>query len=222
VEAGGWPGGFARRVRGALAHLHDPVYLQTHPLVCHVAPDRAGGAAPVCAGGALRRALLDAIARLRPPGKAGDAAAPARRHRLLELRYVGALDPPAVQAQLGIEKSQYYREHACALSALVAVLAEDLGVTPAAGAAPGELRPAPARARHEAGLAPARRRLPAGAQTAAFAAGRSLPLEQAIAEALTAGEPGPAATAGPPAPPPGYPPPAERPARAAAPDGRQG
>jgi non-specific serine/threonine protein kinase len=50
---------------------------------------------------------------------------------LLELRYVEALAPPAVRAQLGIEKSQYYREHARALAAVVA-LAGDLALPAAA------------------------------------------------------------------------------------------
>ena len=132
-------------MRDALARLYDPVSLQSHPLArtLRLPPGPMAGGAPRrrCAGRVLRHRLLDAIARLRPEGKAGEAAAGAwRRHRLLELRYVEALDPPAVQAQLGIEKSQYYREHARALAAVVAALAGDFG-TPAlragrAGAAP--------------------------------------------------------------------------------------
>ena len=82
----------------------------------------------------LRRRLLDIIAALRPEGKAGEAAAGAwRRHRLLELRYVEALPPAAVQAQLGIVKSQYYREHARALAVLAALLTPE---------SPGHLAPA--------------------------------------------------------------------------------
>jgi non-specific serine/threonine protein kinase len=122
--------GFGRQVRSALAHLYDLVYLQTHPLAAALGlstgePGGSGGAegAPRgLVGRALRQRLLDTIARLRPEAKAGEAPGAERAHRLLELRYVEALDPPAVQAQLGIGKSQYYREHARALAALVSML----------------------------------------------------------------------------------------------------
>ena len=69
----------ARLVRDALACLYDPVALQSHPLTrtLRLPPgaDGRGGAAPALAGRVLRRRLLDAIARLRPEGKAGEAAA---------------------------------------------------------------------------------------------------------------------------------------------------
>jgi predicted ATPase len=145
VTAGGGPGGFVQQVRDALAHLYDPAALRRHPLAEALAPPP--GAAPAAdAGRALRQRLLDAIARLRPPAKAGEASRAWRRHRLLELRYVEALDPPLVREQLGIEKSQYYREHARAVDALVALLgtgppmpeaAPDAGRAPAPPAAPG-------------------------------------------------------------------------------------
>jgi hypothetical protein len=130
------PADFAQQVRDALAHAYDPVYLQTHPLARRlVAPPGGAGAsgrggAPAGAGRALRRRLLDAIAALRPEGEAGEAAA-WRAHRLLELRYVEALDPPAVMARLGIERSQYYREHARALAAVADLLAQELAPPPA-------------------------------------------------------------------------------------------
>ena len=132
----------ARLVRDALARLYDPVFLQSHPLARMLplppGADGRGSAGAARAGRVLRHRLLDVLARLRPEGKAGEAAAGAwRRHRLLELRYVEALAPPAVRAQLGIEKSQYYREHARALAAVVAALAGDLGTAGAAGAETG-------------------------------------------------------------------------------------
>ena len=153
--------GFARHVRAALALLYDPVSLRSHPLAQHApARDRADAARGPGAdpGQALRHRLLGAIARLRPAGKAGEAAAGAwRRHRLLELRYVEALPRAAVQEQLGLEKSQYYREHARAVDALVAVLAGDFrgdgaaeagpAASPRGPAEPGRRRPAPHPAR---------------------------------------------------------------------------
>ena len=150
TAAGGAGGGapqrgeLVRRVRDALARLYDPVALGRHPLAARPGAGRAapgaGSAAPGAPadpGQALRRRLLEAIARLRPVGGAGAAAAGAqRRHRLLELRYVEALDPVTVQRHLGIEKSQYYREHARALDAVAALLAPpEKAVRPAPGIA---------------------------------------------------------------------------------------
>jgi predicted ATPase len=132
---------FARQVQDALAHLYDPVYLQTHPLATPAAEHRADGlpAVPVPprsrreagesgsaghASAALRRQLLDALACLQPAADTADPNRAWRAHRLLELRYVEALDPSQVQAQLGLGKSQYYVEHARAVAALVSVLRE--------------------------------------------------------------------------------------------------
>jgi predicted ATPase/DNA-binding NarL/FixJ family response regulator len=148
---GGGPGGFGHQVRDALAHLYDPVALQTHPLARLLGAPPSGAPAGetrrVLDGRLLRQRLLDAIAHLRPEGKAGEAAAGAlRRHRLLELRYVEALDPPAVQAQLGISSAQYYRDHARALGAVVALLAQRWPAPPAAEAGDGaEAGPEPSR-----------------------------------------------------------------------------
>jgi hypothetical protein len=152
--------GFARQVRDALAHLYDPAHLQTHPLARALGAspggtqqhDRGGAAARARAGRLLHRRLLDAIGRLRPEGKAGEVPGAGRIHRLLELRHVEILDPPAVQAQLGIEKSQYYREHARALGAIVSLLAQeewDVPPGPPAGegAAARQSTPRPRRAR---------------------------------------------------------------------------
>jgi predicted ATPase len=115
---------FRQQVHDALARLYDPVYLQTHPLAKQLAGTDSGRT-PVLAGKALRRRLLDAIGQLRPATKSGGSFNAWRSFRLLELRYVEALDPTAVQQQLGISKSQYYREHNRALDALVSVLGQE-------------------------------------------------------------------------------------------------
>jgi non-specific serine/threonine protein kinase len=108
----------------ALAHLYDPAALQRHPLAG--APAAPGGAGPSAdAGRALRQRLLEAVARFRPPTKVAEASGAWRRFRLLELRYVEALPPAAVQERLGIAKSHYYREHARALDAVVDLLGAD-------------------------------------------------------------------------------------------------
>ena len=106
----------------ALANAHDPVYLQTHPLAKFVQERRS--LTPTSAGRALRQALLDAIASLRPPGdRPGDDRA-TRRYRVLHLRYADGLEPEEVQSRLGIGKSLYYTEHKLAVDAVIAALGE--------------------------------------------------------------------------------------------------
>jgi hypothetical protein len=178
------PAAFARQVRDALAHLYDPVALQTHPLARSLgldaprasgARERPGSQPPV--GRALRQRLVEAIAALRPELKRGEVAGASptwRAQRLLELRYVEALDPPAVQAQLGIEKSQYYREHARALDALVSLLVQQSPAAPFAAPAGGlpdgrRLSPAPHSA---AGAQPRAERADPGRPAASPTLGR--------------------------------------------------
>lgn len=114
---------FAQQAHDALAHLHDPVALQTHPLarqLCQQEPPVPASRA----GRELRQRLLDAIAALRPAAKTSEISSAWRGYRLLELRYVEALEPAAVQEQLGISRAQYYRDHARAMAALVGMLCE--------------------------------------------------------------------------------------------------
>jgi predicted ATPase len=85
---------------------------------------------------------LDAVDALRPPGGARDSAGPGRRHRLLVRRYVDGLPAAAVQRELALSPSHYFREHRRALEAVATVLREQRlaaeGYPPeAAGAAEG-------------------------------------------------------------------------------------
>jgi hypothetical protein len=98
---------FVRQVRDALADLYDLPRLQTHPLTTHVRAEPGARAATV--GKTLQACLLAAIATLRPTSDLAGTERAARIHRLLELRYVEALKPPAVWARLGIGKSEYHR-----------------------------------------------------------------------------------------------------------------
>jgi predicted ATPase len=109
---------FVRTVADALAHLHDPARLQTHPLAARVV---SPGRPPHALGRGLEQALRGAIDELRPAGRrAPDHAG--RIHRLLVLRYVDGLEPSAVWGQLGIGKSEYYREHSRGVHAVASVL----------------------------------------------------------------------------------------------------
>jgi predicted ATPase len=111
---------FVRDVAGALGHLHDPARLETHPLARRL-PVR--GQPPETLGRALDRFLRAALEELRPVGRQPPATA-GRIHRLLALRYLDGLEPPAVWSQLGIGKSEYYREHGRGVRALASVLWE--------------------------------------------------------------------------------------------------
>ncbi len=111
---------FARLVRDALRHLHDPVSLQTHPLT-RLLPEPND--TRVIAGKRLHQLLVDAIGALEPGAGAGDAQS-RRRYDLLTLRYVEALEISEVSAKLAISRREYNREHRQALDAVVALLEE--------------------------------------------------------------------------------------------------
>jgi non-specific serine/threonine protein kinase len=121
-EASSQRAAFARQVRDALAHLYDPVYLQTHPLVRLVAPATAGRSSGV--GTSLRQLLLDAIESLQPLAGTPTTLPSGSSHQILVLRYVEGLDVPAVQLRLALGKSEYYREQQRGLDAVVSLLWE--------------------------------------------------------------------------------------------------
>jgi non-specific serine/threonine protein kinase len=111
---------FGRRVTDALAHVHDLPYLQSHPLAAGLSD---GGE---MAGRALQRVLLSAIDSL-APGRGSPARAGGLAHRALELRYVEALAVPTVCARLGVSRSGFYRAHRRGLSAVAALVEQELG-----------------------------------------------------------------------------------------------
>jgi predicted ATPase len=123
---------FARLVRDALRHLHDFVYLRTHPLTEFLREELG----PPERGKRLHQLLLDGIAALYPRASPIDPRV-SRRHELLTLRYVEALEIGEVTSRLGISRREYTRQHHLALDALVSLLqeSEDLLDVPVAQAA---------------------------------------------------------------------------------------
>ena len=113
-----------RHVHDALAHLYDPVYLQTHPLttISAVEPEFAA----VSAGRALQDRLTRAIATLKPIKETAVNAEAWRRHRILELRYLEGLTISEVQKRLAIGRSEYFREHRRAVDAVISLVRESL------------------------------------------------------------------------------------------------
>jgi len=68
--------------------------------------------------------VLAAIEALKPAPKVDPRSRPSVLYRILQLRYVEARAPAAVQAELAMSKSQYYREHEAAVEAFTATLRE--------------------------------------------------------------------------------------------------
>src|SRR5581483_11694669 len=113
---------FSRSVRDALSHLNDLAYLQTHPLV-GVAPTDGLDARP-SSGSALREILRRTIESLRPDPRTASRSSAHRRYQILLQRYVEGLDSVAIQAKLGIGRSEYYRVLVAAVRAVDALLRE--------------------------------------------------------------------------------------------------
>ena len=120
------PPDLARQVLDALVHLHDPVYLQAHPLARRIAElDSVSGQEinATQAARVLRRRLEEAIAALEA-GAAPSLPNTARGARLLRLRYLEAQEPWAVQRELAVSRAQFYRDRARALEALISLLVQ--------------------------------------------------------------------------------------------------
>jgi hypothetical protein len=118
------PDDLERQVRDALLHLHDAVYLQTHPLAKSI-----GHGLESCGtnlGKSLQQALVNAVGTFRPEKGRGDRRE--RSFQLLWLRYVEALPVIEVQERLNIASSEYHRIHRRALQAVVSLLADRMGI----------------------------------------------------------------------------------------------
>ncbi|HEX5414866.1 MAG TPA: NB-ARC domain-containing protein, partial [Chloroflexota bacterium] len=178
-EAEGRRATFARQVRDALAHLYDPLYLQTHPLARLVAPDRDPRAPGV--GKALRQVLLDAIDALHPLTGSRGTLPSGVGYQILHLRYVEGLEVSAIQDQLALGKSEFYREQQRGVDAVVSLLWDrwrDNGSSAATSAAPSAVSvedapPVSPRPRHN---------LPTSTTTYISRAGELAQVSQRLAE----------------------------------------
>lgn len=114
------------QLRDCLAHLHDPPYLQRHPLARRVAQRALAEGGP---GAGLHAWLVRAIERVRPTLGEGAGAGDRlwRPYHALRLRYVEAQDVGRVCALLAISQAEFYREVGKALEGLAALFEEDFG-----------------------------------------------------------------------------------------------
>jgi len=111
---------FVNQVAQAYGHLYDLVYLRTHPLADVIVPSPSFSSKEK--SWELHRILVDVIGELEPEPQVPIASRQWRRHQLMVLRYIKALDPEAVWDQLGISRRHYYREHRIATEALAEIL----------------------------------------------------------------------------------------------------
>ena len=117
------PDDFRRQIAQCLGHFYDTAYLETCPLSKLLLQAGAGVGAP---GEFLRKTLWGGVQALRPPdGTTSDDVA-WRAYRILDGRYLAGLSNAELQDQLGLSRTQYYREHARAIDALASLLWREL------------------------------------------------------------------------------------------------
>lgn len=113
---------FRSGVRDALVHLHDPAYLESHPL----ARQLIGRDLPstLSRGRALRALLKETIESLRPAESVPSHMPEWRSYRVLYYRYIKGMGFLQLQAEFGLSHRQLQREDRKGIDAVAAVLWE--------------------------------------------------------------------------------------------------
>jgi CheY-like chemotaxis protein len=111
---------FVHLVRGALAHLYDPAYLQNHPLVYMLDLDINHDRVTRAQG--VRRVLLECIEALRPEARAQGQAGAVRAYAILTYRCVDGLSMQEIAGKLALSRRQAYREHGKGVKAVASLL----------------------------------------------------------------------------------------------------
>ncbi len=114
---------FAGWVHDALNRLYDSPHLEAHPLADLLVQGEGAGTG-LRRSQQLRQALLKAIQGLRPAPGTPAQSPDWRAYRILEARYIEGLSPNEVMEQLGLARSQYFRDQARVLSTLTDLLWE--------------------------------------------------------------------------------------------------
>ncbi len=111
---------FRNDLRDALAHLHDPAYLESHPLARQlVGPDLPRSQSR---GQALRALLKEAIETLRPSDHVPSHMPEWRSYRALYYRYIKGMGFLHLQEELGLSRRQLQREERKGIDAMAAIL----------------------------------------------------------------------------------------------------
>ncbi len=112
---------FAWQLKRALASYHDPVGLQTNPLLELLASRPAAG---LSSAAQLRQVLREALESLRPAPSAPTSGPEWLGYRILWMRYVQSRSQYVICDELGLSRTSYYRRHQEAIDALAGVLRE--------------------------------------------------------------------------------------------------
>ena len=97
---------FAAQVRDVLAHLLDPVHLQSHPLAASLVAGDVHD--PGVRAQLLREAVLQAIADLKPAGSVPSTDPAARPHTILSRKYIQGFSNERFRGAL-IGRRQFFR-----------------------------------------------------------------------------------------------------------------
>lgn len=120
-------------VRRALRDLNELPRLNSNDLARMLR--REGNQRTVSAAQFLRDRIVAAIDRIQPVPSTPASSRAWRSYNLLTNRYVEGRVVKEVLRQIGVERSEYQREHARALNALVALLAEEVTAADDSGGA---------------------------------------------------------------------------------------
>ncbi|MHB1294433.1 MAG: response regulator [Anaerolineae bacterium] len=112
--------GLVGELRGVLRHLHDPAYLENHPLVHRIGASAHLPSVP--RGQALQQILKLTIEGLDPGPGVPYGAPEARAYCVLRGLYILQQHPLQVAYELGVSRRQFYRELRSALEAVAQVL----------------------------------------------------------------------------------------------------
>ena len=115
-------GEFITDLRRALSHLHDPAYLENHPLAMRISSLSQGSGIP--RGQLLSRILRLSIESLDPGPEFAPTTPEARPYHILRNRYIARQSIPVIADQLGIGERQAYRELKRGIAALKNIISE--------------------------------------------------------------------------------------------------
>jgi len=111
---------YLSNLRKALIRLHDPAYLESHPLARRIA--FIAQAPTLSRGQLLRRTLRLSIEALDPGPEVPANSPEARPYQILRARYISQQGITRIAQQLGIGERQAYRELRRGLEALAQIL----------------------------------------------------------------------------------------------------
>ena len=109
-------------LRRALTHLHDPAYLENHPLALQIAS--TAQTPELSRGQLLSRVLRLSIEALDPGKNIAPTDPEARPYHILRNRYISRQGIPIIASQLGIGERQAYRELKRGTRALLNIIIE--------------------------------------------------------------------------------------------------